>query len=180
LAVAAVAAAHGGPGQNHGHRGGHYYRANGWVTAAPSATTLTVRDAAARSESFALTSSTAYRYANGATADAADVTVNEIVSVTATAPTTSGGNPVAQNVVIQLATLVGMVKSDSSGTLTVIDDEGFTRTVKTSSSTTCVTGKTKVACSAIAAGSVVQARGSVASDGTTLDASRISAIAPTS
>src|ERR1700690_3334817 len=103
LTVAAVATAQGGPSRGPGRQGPRYYRATGWATAAPSATTLTLRDFEARSESFALNSSTRFRYANGASATAADVTTDKIVAVTATAPSTSGGSPVAQTVVIQLA-----------------------------------------------------------------------------
>ena len=180
LATAAVAVAQPGHGRGYSpyHRHVRYVRATGWVTASPSATTLTLRDFQARAQSFTLTTSTRFLYSNGAAAKASNATPNTIVNVTATAPTTSGANPVAQTVVIQLAQVNGMVKSDTGGTVTVIDTQGFTRAVDTTSSTTCSQAGTRVTCGTIAAGSVILARGTVNSDGTTPDASRIWITAP--
>ena len=180
LAMAAVALAQPGHGRAYFpyHRHVRYVRATGWVTASPSATTLMLRDFQARAHSFALTTSTRFLYSDGVGAKASNATPNSVVNVIATVPTTSGGNPVAQTVVIQLAQVNGMVKSDSSGTVTVVDTQGFTRALRTTPSTTCSQAGTKVACGTIAAGSVVLARGTVDSDGTTLDASRIWITAP--
>jgi hypothetical protein len=134
---AAVAVAHSGPGRSNGRGGGfgrhhpRYYRASGWVVPSANATTLTVEDSQGRTQSFAVTTSTKYTYADGSSATAADASPYHVADVTGTAPTTSGGNPVATRVVIQLADVDGIVKSDTSGTLTVIDAEGFTRQIST-------------------------------------------------
>ncbi len=187
LTVAGVAMAHGGPG--HHARGvthhraihHHYYYATGWVTASPSATTLSVRSLSGRAQSFAITTSTKFVYGGGGSATAADARLGAVVSVRGTAPTTSGGNPVATKVIIGLGQITGMVLSDSSGTLKVADTQGFTRTVATTSSSVCQQRrKTTVDCDSIAQGSIITARGRIASDGTTLNASRIHVVPPRS
>jgi hypothetical protein len=180
LLPAAVAVAHSGPnrGAGFGHHHQRYYRASGWVFPSANATTLTVRSFQGRAQSFAVTTSTKYAYADGSSATAADATPYHVVSVIGTAPTTSGGNPVATRVVIQLAAIDGVVKSDTSGALTVVDNDGFTRQISTASAT-CKQRRTAVSCANIAAGSIVAARGTVASDGTTLDATRVQ-VAPAS
>jgi hypothetical protein len=179
LTTAAVALAHSGPGNGFGHHHIRYYRASGWVVPSANATTLTVEDLQGHKYSFVVATSTKYLYANGSSATASDAAPYHVVVVTGTAPTTSGGNPVASTVVIQLAEVEGIVKSDSGGTLTVVDTEGFTRQISTSSAT-CTQRRATVACGSIAAGSVVAARGTIASDGTTLDASRIQVVATSS
>ncbi|TMK41294.1 MAG: hypothetical protein E6G56_05390 [Actinobacteria bacterium] len=178
LATAAVATARHGRGDSPGR---HYarYGATGWVTA-HDGSTLTLRDSRARSHSFALSSSTSYSYADGSAATGANVTPNTVVRVRATAPTTSGGNPVAQSVVIQLARIGGLVQSDSGGTLNVVDDHGFARVIRTTAATTCRQRRAAVDCTTIAAGSVVQARGKVDADGVALDASRVQVTPPSS
>ena len=171
---AAVAVAHSGPdrGAGFGRHHQRYYRASGWVVPSANATTLTVRSFQGRSQSFVVNTGTKYTYADGSSATAANATPYHVVNVIGTAPTTSGGNPVATRVVIQLADVDGVVKSDTSGTLTVVDSEGFTRQISTALAA-CTQRRTTVSCASIAAGSIVAARGTVASDGTTLDAKRI-------
>jgi len=187
LTTAAVAMAHSRPGNGFGHHRVHYVRASGWVVPSANATTLTVRDLQGRAHSFAVTTSTKYVYANGSSATAGDAGPYHVVDVTGTPPTTSGGNPAATSVVIQLAEIEGIVKSDSGGTLTVADTQGFTREISTSTSSstsstsaTCTQRRTTVTCGSISTGSIVVARGTVGSDGTTLDASRVQVIAPSS
>lgn len=178
LVPAAVAFAHGGRGHGFGRHHQRVFHASGWVVPSANATTLTVREFHGRSQSFAVNTSTKYSFADGSSATAADATPYHVVSVSGTAPTTSGGTPVATRVVIQLATVAGVVKSDTGGTLTVVDNQGFAHQVSTSSAT-CTQRRTTVSCAGIAAGSIVAARGTVASDGTTLNAKRV-AVTPAS
>jgi hypothetical protein len=184
LVPAAVAVAHSGPAHGFGSGNGfgrqhqRVFHASGWVVPSANATTLTVRGFNGRSQSFTVNTSTKYTYADGSSATAANATPYHVVNVTGTAPTTTGGSPVATRVVIALATVEGIVKSDTAGTLTVVDNEGFARQVSTSSAT-CAQRRTTVSCAGIAAGSIVAARGTIASDGTTLDATRVS-VAPAS
>ena len=164
LVTAAVATAHRGHGLQRN------YVATGWVSTTSNATTLAVTTASGRVSKFAINAGTKYAYANRKAATAANATPGAVVTVRATPPTTSGGNPVAKNVTIQLARIGGLVKSDSAGTLSVVDTQGFTRTVDTGSGTSCAQRRTKVSCGTIAAGSIVSAVGTVASNGTALNA----------
>jgi hypothetical protein len=180
LSTAAVALAHEpshGPGhghaRGHGHGFLHHYGASGWVTPAANATTLSVRDGAGKVHSFAVNSTTKFAYADGSSATAANATPGRVVSVTATAPTSTGGNPVAKRVVIRLAEVAGEVTSNTGGLITLADSQGFTRTVDTTTAA-CKKGHTTVACSSIATGSVIRAIGKVAVNGTTLNATRVS------
>lgn len=170
LSMAAVALAH---GERHGFAYKRHYGTTGWVNGSSNATTLTVRDAGGRLHGFAVTTATKYVYSDGSGAMVTDAKPNRIVKVRATPPATSGGNPVAQRVVIQLAELAGEVTSNAGGTLTIADGQGFTRTVNTTGSTRCTQKRATVPCSTIPNGSVILAAGKVDPDGTTLDASRV-------
>jgi len=174
LSTTAVAVAHGDHGRNGSGFGHHrYYVATGWVQPSPNVTTLTVRDFGGSLHSFAVNSSTKYVYANGTTATAANATPNTIVTVRGTAPATSGGNPVAQRVVLALAQIAGEVTSNSGGKIGLADEQGFTRTVNTSGTTKCTQNRSTVACASIPTGSVVVAIGTVDPDRTSLDALRV-------
>jgi hypothetical protein len=181
LATTAVAVAQSGPSnwlRDHDGFGRHhvrYYRAHGWVVPSANATTLTVEDLQGRKHAFTVSTATKYEYSNGSAATASNAGPYQVVEVSATMPTTSSGNPVASTVVIRLTEIEGVVKSDTASTLTVADTQGFTRQISTSSAT-CAQRRTTVTCAGIATGSIVVARGSVASDGVTLDASRVQVI----
>jgi len=174
LSTAAVALAHGDHGR-HGFGFGQHrnYVATGWVQASPNVTTLTVRDFGGSLHSFAVNSSTKYAYANGTSATAADATPNTVVTVRGTAPATSGGNPVAQQVVIALAQISGEVTSNSGGKIILADEQGFMRTVNTSGTTKCTQNYSKVSCASLSTGSVVVAVGTVDPYKTSLDAVRV-------
>ena len=185
LVPAAVAVAHSGPDRRLGfgrHRHHHHdhYRARGWVVPSASSMTLTVRTFAGRLRSFVVSTATTYEYRHGGSATAADAAPYRIVHVRASAPTTSGGNPVATRVVIDLADVSGLVTSDAGGSLTVADGDGFTRQISTGSATCKQRRHITISCGSIASGSIVTAWGKVASDGTTLDASRIDVTPPRS
>jgi hypothetical protein len=182
LVPAAVAMAHSGSdhGPGFGHHHQRYYRASGWVVPSANPATLTVRTFRGRLKSFAVTSSTTYSYGNRSSATAADAAPYRVVDVWGTAPTTSGGNPVASRVVIQLADIYGVVKAETGGTLTVADGDGFTRQISTAGAVCKQRWHTAVSCASIASGSIVTASGQVASDGTTLNARRVEVIHPSS
>ena len=154
----------------------HKFDARGWVTS-NTVGTLSLRDFHARAHNFTTNPNTKYKYEDGTTATADNAQPGAVVRVHATKPTTKGGNPVAKVVVIDVAELVGLVKTNSGNTMTIYDRQGFTRTIDTTGAT-CRQGNATVACSSIAVNSVVTARGHVDSDGTTLDATRIRAIPP--
>src|SRR2546422_11258159 len=94
IGVAAVATAK--------HHKPHQFGAAGWVTS-NTGSTLTLRDIHARAHTFDTNSNTKYRYEDGTAATSANAHPGAVVQVHATGPTTSGGNPVAKPVVIDVA-----------------------------------------------------------------------------
>ena len=172
VSAVAVATAHRSASAHHHHQFG----AAGWVTD-NTGSTLTIRDGHARSHTYDTPSTTKFVFHDGSAATSADAKVGTVVSVRATKPTTTGGNPVAKRVVIHLAHLAGLVQSNAGGVITIYDTQGFTRSINTSGAT-CHQGGSTVACSSIAQNSVVVAKGKVDADGTTLDAKTVRSRAP--
>ena len=173
VSAVAVATAHKSHASANHHK---HYGAAGWVTG-NDGSTLTLRDGRARAHKFDENSNTKFVYQNGAAATSADAKPGVVVSVRATKPATTGGNPVAKRVVIHVARLAGLVQSNTAGVITISDTQGFTRSISTSGAT-CRQGGSTVACSSIVQNSVVVAKGKVDADGTTLDATRVTARAP--
>ena len=173
VSAVAVAAAHRGHAARHHH---HQFGAAGWVTD-NTGSTLTLRDGRARSHTFDTDANTKFVYQDGSAATSSDAKQGTVVSVRATKPTTTGGNPVAKRVVIHLAHEAGLVQSNTGGVITIYDTQGFSRSINTSGAT-CRQGGATVACASIAQNSVVVATGKVDADGTTLDAKRVKSHAP--
>jgi hypothetical protein len=100
---------------------------------------------------------------------ASSVVVGEHVGiqVSSTSATT------ATSIDVQLAGIAGKVVSVSGNTITVTDPQGFTRTIIVNSSTTYTKSSTASTLSAVTVGTVISARGTVDSNGTTLDASAV-------
>ena len=157
----------GGPG----HRMG---QGNGGLVTAVDADSLSVRTADGV-KTFSLSSSTTYYEGpTKATRDAVDV--GDVVGVRVADPTDS--SPVASVVHVRLAHVAGWVTAVDGNTLTLKDVDGFTRTVRTSSSTDWYDDGAEATSSIAKAGTFVRAHGTVASDGTTLDASRVATGTP--
>lgn len=87
--------------------------------------------------------------------------------------TKSGSTYTATDVDVRAAHIGGVVATLADDSLTVTDDDGFTRTISTSSSTTYTKDGDKASRSDLKTGSVVRAEGTVASDGTTLAATSV-------
>jgi hypothetical protein len=174
LSITAVALAHGrdhrGQGDFHAR---HFANYSGWVDSSSSASTLVIRNFRGKLRSFDVGSGTSYFYSDGSSASAANATPNTVVNVKSTAPTTSGGNRVAQRVIIRLASLAGEVTSNVGGVIKIADTQGFSHVINTSGSTICRQGGGPIACGSIPAGSVIVAVGKVDPDGVTLDATRV-------
>ena len=103
VSAVAVATAHKSHASANHHK---HYGAAGWVTG-NDGSTLTLRDGRARAHKFDENSNTKFVYQNGAAATSADAKPGVVVSVRATKPATTGGNPVAKRVVIHVARLAG-------------------------------------------------------------------------
>jgi hypothetical protein len=84
----------------------------------------------------------------------------------------------AAKIIIEVATLTGIVSSVSGNVITITGGEGFTRTIDVSSATTYSEGGTAVTLSSVIVDARIVAHGIVASDQTTLDALTVSITAP--
>lgn len=169
LSVTAVALAHG----RSDAQPRRYASNSGWVDSSSTTSMLVIRSFRGKLRSFDVGTGTSYFYSDGSSASAANATPNNVVNVQSTAPTTSGGNRVAQRVIIRLATLTGVVTSNIGGVIKIADTQGFTHVVNTGGATICRQGGSPIACSSIPDGSVIEAVGKVDPDGVTLDATRI-------
>ncbi|HUR14027.1 MAG TPA: DUF5666 domain-containing protein [Mycobacteriales bacterium] len=146
------------------HRGGY-----GGLVTAIDGDSLTLRTPRG-SETVALTGSTTY-YDGKTKATRSAVSRGDVVRVRLADPRAT--KKVAAVVTVVPAHLVGWVTAVSSSTLTITDLDGFTRTIRTSASTTYVKDGSTAARSAMTVGTLVRAAGEVGDDGTTLDATRV-------
>jgi hypothetical protein len=152
-----------------GHfRGDHRGGADGLVTAIDG-DSLTVRTPAG-TETIGLTSSTAY-YEGRSKATRSAVDKGEVVHVRLVDPRAS--KKVAAVVTVVPAHLEGWVTKVSDDSFTVTDPSGFTRVIRTDSKTSYVKDGATSNRGAIMVGTFVRAMGSVADDGTSLDADRV-------
>lgn len=162
---------HMGPGGRGGMHGQH---GNGGLVTAVDADSLTFRTADG-TKTVALTGSTTfYEGPTKATRDAVDV--GDVVGVRLVDPAAS--SPVAAVVHVRLAHVAGWVTAVEGSTLTVKDLDGFTRTIRTSSATAWYDDGDEASSSIARVGTLVRAHGTVASDGTTLEATRVATGTP--
>jgi Domain of unknown function (DUF5666) len=145
------------------------------VVTAVTSTNLTVKDDFGNSHSYVLNSSTKYQAGRDATLSASDIQVGDRVDVR-----TSGSSTTATEVDERLPKIDGTVTAVGSGTITVTDNDGFTRTIVTTSSTKYTSAGSTVAASKVVVGTPIHAEGKVDANGTSLDASRVDVrVAPT-
>jgi hypothetical protein len=144
-------------------------RGDGGLVSALTASSITVRTPDG-SKTVALNGSTVYY--NGRTeATKTAVHVGDVVHVRLVDPRAS--KPVAAVIRVLPAHLEGWVTKVDGSTITLTDPSGFTRTVRTSGSTTYEKNGTTATATAVTVGTFVRAVGQVDPDGTTLDAIRI-------
>jgi hypothetical protein len=122
-----------------------------------------------------LTSSTTY-YSGQTKATEAILSVGDIVGVRLADP--KAASPVAAVVTVLPAHLAGFVTKIDGSTITIVDASGFTRTIRTSSSTTYEKDGIPAKAGAVTVGALVRAVGAVDADGTTLDATQVSVGTP--
>lgn len=152
-----------------GRMGKHGRGGYGGLVTAVDGDSLTVRTPRG-TETVALTSSTAY-YEGATKATRSAVDEGDVVRVRLADPQAT--KKVATVVTVVPAHLVGWVTAVGDSTITITDHDGFTRTIRTSSSTTYVKDGATATRSAVTVGTMIRAVGEVASDGTTLDATRV-------
>jgi hypothetical protein len=170
---------HGGPPMGKGFdrgfgkgmdRGGELGRGSGGLVSAVSADSLTVRTPFG-TRTIGLTSSTAY-YSGQTKATKAILSVGDVVGVRLADPKAAA--PVAAVVTVLPAHLAGFVTKVDGSTITIVDASGFTRMIRTSSTTTYEKDGVAAKAAAVTVGTLVRAVGAVDADGTTLDATRVS------
>lgn len=160
---------HGGPGKGGPGMGRHGFGGPGGLVTAVDGDSLTVSTPRG-SETIGLTSSTTY-YVGRTKATRGAVDKGDVVHVRLSDPRATA--KVASVVTVLPAHLEGWVTQVGDDTITLTDLSGFTRVVRTSSSTTYEKDGETATRSAITVGAMVRAVGEVASDGTTLAASRV-------
>lgn len=139
------------------------------LVSAISATSLTVRTPAG-TRTVTLNDSTAF-YDGADRASATAVQVGEVVHVRVADP--QADRPVATVVRVRPAQLAGWVTKVDGTRLTITDHDGFTRSISTSGSTAFTKDGQDSALSGITVGAFVRAVGSVAEDGSTLEAKKV-------
>ena len=148
-------------------RGQH--RGAGGLVSAITSSSLTLRTPSG-TKTIGLTSSTAF-YEGATKATRSAVKPGDVVRVLLADPRAS--SPVASSIIVLPAHLSGWVTRVDGSTITITDLDGFTRTVVTSAGTTVKKDGSDATLAAITVGSFLHAVGTVDSNGTTLDATRI-------
>ena len=164
-------------------RGQH--RGAGGLVSAITSSSLTLRTPSG-TKTIGLTSSTAF-YEGATKATRSAVKPGDVVRVLLADPRgiferrgfrtvladPRASSPVASSIIVLPAHLSGWVTRVDGSTITITDLDGFTRTVVTSAGTTVKKDGSDATLAAITVGSFLHAVGTVDSNGTTLDATRI-------
>jgi hypothetical protein len=158
-----------GPRGPMGHFRGKHRHGYGGLVSAVDSDSLTVRTPRG-TETVGLNDDTTY-YVGRTKATRSAVTKDVVVHIRLADPQAT--KKVAAVVTVLPAHLEGWVTKVSDASITVKDPAGFTRVIETDSSTTYVKDGATSTRSAITVGSFVRAMGSVADDGTTLEADRV-------
>jgi hypothetical protein len=145
---------------------------DGLITAVDSSS-LSVRNLFGTSRTYALGSSTTVHEGMGQTVKVSSLSTGERVHVRGSK---SASRYQATDIDVHPASIDGRVTALSSSAFTVVDADGFTRTVSTDSGTTYSASGKSASRSAITSGSVVHAQGKVDSDGTSLDADSVAKV----
>jgi hypothetical protein len=160
---------HGPGGKGFGFRGERMGGYGGLVTAIDS-DSLTVSTPGG-SQTVALNGSTEY-YVGKTKSTRSAISKGDVVHVRVADPRAT--KKVASVVSVVPAHLSGWVTKVDADEITITDHDGFTRTIKTSGSTTYEKDGASATRSAITVGAFVHAVGAVDDNGTTLDAERVS------
>ena len=156
----------------HSHANDQGGNASGYVMAVTT-TSITVETPGGVSTTYTISPTTTYTL-DGQSATAALLVVGDRVEV----QTASGAPTTATSVNIDLVEIHGLVLSVTGSTVTIIDSEGFTRTIQAGASTVVTDGGQTSSLSAITPGEAINATGTIDSTGTILDAVTIAVGAP--
>lgn len=139
------------------------------VVTAVGGDSLTVRTATGTTTTYAVSSSTTIHRGPETTLKLSDLRAGDRVRVR---PTTEGGSTAA-DIDQHLAHLDGIVTEVDGDTVTLTDRDGFTRVVNLQDGTTYTSSGSSASRDAVTVGKQLRAEGRVASDKTSLDASRV-------
>lgn len=143
----------------------------GRVTAVGTSS-ITVTSDAGTATVYRTDAATAVHQGRDRTVALSTVRIGDLVHVSA--PAASGSTAAtATDIDVRLPRLGGTVTAVGSGTITIRDRQGFTRTIVTSTSTTYAKDGTAATGAAVTAGARVAALGRVDPNGTSLDATRV-------
>lgn len=145
-------------------------RGAGGLVSVVTGSSMTIRTPGG-TRTIALNSGTTY-YQGKTKVTKTALTVGDVVGVRLADP--KAASPVAAVVTILPAHLAGFVTKVDGGTLTIVDQSGFTRTIRTTAATTYEKDGAAGKASDVTVGALVRAIGVVDSDGTTLDATKVS------
>jgi endonuclease YncB( thermonuclease family) len=162
------------PPAHRGDRPGHGGPGRADVVTAVGNDSLTVRTMTGTTKTYRVTSATKIHRGPATALQLSDLRVGDRVGVRAT---TDGGSTAA-DIDQHLAHLDGIVTAVEGDTVTITDRDGFTRVVHLQDGTTYASSGTSAPRSAVTAGKQVRAEGRVASDRTSLDASRVDVSTP--
>jgi hypothetical protein len=141
---------------------------DGGVITAVSSTSITVKDLAGTSTTYAITSATTFSE-GPTTITSSALAVGQHVGI----QLSSSSSTTATNIDVQLPVLFGTVTSVSGDTVTISDPEGFSRTILVGGSTTYTKSSASATLSDVTVGSVISAEGTVDANLTSLDASSV-------
>lgn len=157
------------PKRPSGPGAGGRYDIDGLITST-SSSAVTVRDLFGASRRYALTSATVLHSGPGTTSATSMLSIGEHVHVRGEK---NSSGLTADNIDIHPAHIDGQVSNVNGNTLTLTDPDGFTRTVQLTSTTTYTKDGAVAGRSVVTVRAVVHAEGTVDSNGTTLDATRL-------
>ncbi len=179
LGVAGVASAGGNDGgSQHGGGSPQGNPFNEWSTrsgivTALSSTSILVEGPAGTSTTYALTASTTFREGNE-TVSQSSLSLGERVVI----KTSSSQSATAVSVDIILVELSGRVTSVSGSTITIVDAEGFSRSIDVDATTAYDENGNAATLADVVVGSRIEAAGTVDADKTSLDARQIHISSP--
>jgi endonuclease YncB( thermonuclease family) len=146
----------------------------GGVITAVSSDSITVKDMTGTSTTYTITSTTTFRE-GATTVTESTLAVGQHVGI----QLSSSDSTTASSIDVQLPMLVGTVTAVDGDTVTISDQQGFSRTIVVDSTTTYTDAGSSASLSDVTVGTLIGAQGTVDANLTSLDASSVSVGLPT-
>lgn len=146
----------------------------GGVITAVSSDSITVKDMSGTSTTYTITSTTTFSEGRTTVSESA-LAVGQRVGI----QLSSSDSTTATSIDVQLPMLVGTVSAVDGDTVTITDQQGFSRTIVVDSSTTYTKSGSSATLADVTVGEVIAAQGTVDTNLTSLDATSVSIGLPT-